>query len=462
VAAVILGAAAWATVWACGGYGSPQRTARQLAAAEEDQTDALVAELRALGPEGLKAMLAIRDAAAAEEGSQQAQAAAFVPPKPSERLARLDRMVDLVAGQRGASTSRLYWYTDLDAALAVAKTSGKPVLSLRMLGNLTDECSCANSRFFRTTLYSNAELSKHLRENFVLHWRSVRPVPTVTVDFGEGRKLVRTVTGNSIHYLLDAEGRVIDGLPGLYGPAAFRRWLDESAAVVKAAAMMNDQQRAEYLIVQHTKRAEQIRRHWTEDLRKIAPETAEKLIAEETAKIAADNQPNARAPTAKKAAVRAVGKFAVEAPLVREILASGEALEQATSDGIWTKIAVLHADDAKLDAASVEIIRRENPPNAEEAARVALSKWRVEDPIVRMVRNFESSIAVDTVKNEYLLHRQLHQWLTEAAADADVETLNERVYAQLFLTPSSDPWLGLAPADTYTALDNGGVAAETR
>ena len=27
----------------------------------------------------------------------------------------------------------------------------------------------------------------------------------------------------------------------------------------------------------------------------------------------------------------------------------------------------------------------------------------------------------------------------------DVDTLNEWVYAELFLTPSSDPWLGLAP-----------------
>jgi hypothetical protein len=41
--------------------------------------------------------------------------------------------------------------------------------------------------------------------------------------------------------------------------------------------------------------------------------------------------------------------------------------------------------------------------------------------------------------------------------DVDVNELNERVYAQLFLTPSSDPWLGLIPGDVYTALDNNGV-----
>lgn len=39
---------------------------------------------------------------------------------------------------------------------------------------------------------------------------------------------------------------------------------------------------------------------------------------------------------------------------------------------------------------------------------------------------------------------------------AEVNALNEWVYATLFLTPSSDPWLGLAPRDVYTALDNDG------
>jgi hypothetical protein len=41
---------------------------------------------------------------------------------------------------------------------------------------------------------------------------------------------------------------------------------------------------------------------------------------------------------------------------------------------------------------------------------------------------------------------------------ADVGAFNEKVYAELFLTPSSDPWLGLAPADAYTALEDGGLS----
>jgi hypothetical protein len=78
--------------------------------------------------------------------------------------------------------------------------------------------------------------------------------------------------------------------------------------------------------------------------------------------------------------------------------------------------------------------------------------------MLRLVRNLQRSIAVDTVRNEYVLHRQLHTWLLEQPAlAADVEPLNERVYAELFLTPRSDPWLGLAPPDVYTALPNNGM-----
>ena len=105
------------------------------------------------------------------------------------------------------------------------------------------------------------------------------------------------------------------------------------------------------------------------------------------------------------------------------------------------------------------MIRSENP-TAAVAGRLAISKMRVEDPLLALVRSLESSIALDAVRNEYRLHRQIHSWLADASYRPGLDLLNERVYAELFLTPSSDPWLGLAPADVYTALPNGGVVRE--
>ena len=40
---------------------------------------------------------------------------------------------------------------------------------------------------------------------------------------------------------------------------------------------------------------------------------------------------------------------------------------------------------------------------------------------------------------------------------AELGQLTDRVYAELFLTPGADPWLGLLPADTYVALDDDGL-----
>src|SRR5262245_2433979 len=109
------------------------RDLAQKAAGEGAERASAIAELRAAGPDGLAAVL---------------EAAAREPAGP--RADRLRDAVDHVAAQRDASSSRLYWYTDLDEAKRAARASGRPILSLRLLGRLDDELSCANSRFFRT------------------------------------------------------------------------------------------------------------------------------------------------------------------------------------------------------------------------------------------------------------------------------------------------------------------------
>jgi hypothetical protein len=131
--------------------------------------------------------------------------------------------------------------------------------------------------------------------------------------------------------------------------------------------------------------------------------------------------------------------------------------DEITDEETWSQIAALHAGQAVLDPASVQLIRAQNP-NALQAGRLALTKRVVEDPLVRLVSNLQSNIALDTVRNEYQLHRRIHERLAaDHAASNDVDTLNEWVYAELFLTPSSDPWLGLAPQNAYTALPNNGL-----
>lgn len=451
--------------------------ARQAVSADAKSAEAAIQTLRSQGPEGLKALLATSAEMIKKHTDQEAVAAAAAKPvnadDPDEKAwQRLRTALDEVSGQRDCHASRLFWYTDLEEAKRAAKHEGKPILSLRLLGKLTDEYSCANSRFFRTTLYSNAEISKVLGDRFILHWKSVRPVPKVTIDFGDGRKLERTLTGNSIHYVLDADGQVIDALPGLYGPKAFLRELDRAETMTKKVMTVPREERAALLVSYHRDREAAIAKAWQEDLNKlgISASGQAQVVNEGDARVSyaattASGQPtppsaiaqaNAKAPPKAAAAGRlAASKWDGEAPIIKAAAIDVVNLTKATTDDVWNRIALLHAEDAKLDAASFNLIRSQHPA-ATVAGRRAMTKMKVEDPLVRMVRNLQGSISLDTVRNEYTFHRQIHQWLA-AGNVPELDAFNERVYAELFLTPSSDPWLGLMPSDAYTALENNGV-----
>src|SRR5687768_10236152 len=139
--------------------------------------------------------------------------------------------LDAVCAQKDAHTTMLYWFTDLDAAIAEAARTKRPILSLRLLGRLDEELSCANSRFFRKSLYIDPAINRVLRDRFVLHWQSVRAVPKVTIDFGNGRTIVKTITGNSAHLVLDSQGRPVDALPGLFSPEIFVQLLARAEAM---------------------------------------------------------------------------------------------------------------------------------------------------------------------------------------------------------------------------------------
>ncbi len=182
---------------------------------------AAVIRLREEGPAGLAALV---EAASVPLSRLRLNQVRLDAPESS----RVREAVDTVAGQRDGWASGLYWFTDLDAARAEAARTGRRILSLRLLGNLNEEYCCANSRFFRSVLYANQAVAQVLRDRYVLHWKSVRPAPLLTIDMGDGRRIKRTITGNSIHYVLGADGKVIDALPGIYSPAAFLQALEGS------------------------------------------------------------------------------------------------------------------------------------------------------------------------------------------------------------------------------------------
>lgn len=340
-----------------------------------------------------------------------------------EQLAKLATEIDETANARYSHLSGLFWYTNLDEARQASVKQGKPLLSLRLLGKLTEELSCANSRFFRTILYPNEQVKTLLHDRFILHWESVRPAPVITIDFGDGRKIERTITGNSIHYILAPDGDVVDALPGMYAPQRFLQRLEEVEQAITATREPSAEDRTQKFSGYRTELAARLHREWEADVKAWA---------------ASPSYPNVDRTGASS-------------------LALGQAPASIAEDTFWTQLGSVHPELGKLDNETRTTVVAFRAPAA-DAGRLAMTKSRLEMPGMRMVRNLEGALAIDTLRNEYQFRPAILNWLqTEPILRRSLAGLNQRVYAQLFQTPAEDPWLGLALPDAYSAIPNGGL-----
>ena len=122
--------------------------------------------------------------------------------------------------------------------------------------------------------------------------------------------------------------------------------------------------------------------------------------------------------------IEAVGEAAPDSAPTLELIASGR-------------------NDTRLSPSSIAIMRRHARHLGDEAFKAMLDR-------------FERDLALDTVRNDHDLRIRLGK-LVIANNGLAVHRLNEMVYARIFLTPSSDPWLGLLPPDGYAALSGEGI-----
>ena len=139
---------------------------------------------------------------------------------------------------------------------------------------------------------------------------------------------------------------------------------------------------------------------------------------------------------------RAVGLRRERDPLV---------LERATSN--WRQL----AGPIELQSAPPLLARK--MPTAREAGALAMTKLRVELPILNALDSLNDVVAQDTARNRHVLHRQVHEHF-ERGVVGDWRELSDWVYEALFLMPPSDPWLGLAPDDAFSAIERGGMQGD--
>ncbi|HMT08305.1 MAG TPA: hypothetical protein PKA82_09900 [Pyrinomonadaceae bacterium] len=390
---------------------------------------ASIAELRSMGTVGLDALF-VKYAAEIERFKKDGVVDA--------EWQKIATALDSVAMQKDAYASHLFWYTDIEEAKRAADKKNRPILSLRLLGNLDEEFSCANSRLFRSILYPNAQVSQYLRDNYILHWKSVRPAPRITIDFGDGRKIERTITGNSIHYILSADGTIIEALPGLYSPTGFLTYLMEGRRVDKLAGQLLPESRARAFMKYRQLSFNQIKAKRNKVVAASGVKLTEPAISPNGGLVA---------PTAITAAPVAMAKMMVvdEYSLLR-VYDDFAKFEASVGFDDWLKLSGYYSPIRKLDDNSISFIRRQN-------SKTGLS----EQEFGALFAKLDSFIALDTTRNDFLYHTKLYEWLNSDRGNENLEEFNARVYADIFKTPGTDKWLGLYASDVYTALDGNGI-----
>lgn len=80
-------------------------------------------------------------------------------------------------------------------------------------------------------LFSNKTVSDYINEHFEASWKSLRPVPKVAIDFGNGKVINRTLNGNIATFICTADGTVVDVIAGMNEPDVYMKRLKVAEAL---------------------------------------------------------------------------------------------------------------------------------------------------------------------------------------------------------------------------------------
>ncbi len=217
---------------------------------------------------------------------------------------------------------------------------------------------------------------------------------------------------------------------------------------------------AKRLFAHHSDAEESLVNGWRAELAALRVPVASKdakALDAQTSRLAAARKTASSLPVPAAAAIpRAMGKGLAEGPLIPVVAPlptfTSNDLRERTTPEIWTRIAGRHQSQARLSQESRALMRELGPRALDSGAEpVKLG----DDGFEALVARFETVLSLDTQRNRIELGLALHQRLA-AFPNEDLQELNRWVYSTVFLTPRSDPWLGLTADGVFTALPSDG------
>ena len=275
-----------------------------------------------------------------------------------------------------------------------------------------------------------------------------RPVPRVTIDYGDGRRLERTTTGNSAHYVLDPDGNVLDVLPGLYAPQTFRRELERSLTLATRIRGTSDETRAQLIADFHRQRAEAARRDW----QLVSVRLRLPLAQLRVEPLAQTELAAAQRRTMTKAMVELKDLNAIAPELAPETVPENQVALWSTIGRSLYSVAdpTNLAPQSALDGASRSLVERLHNAVPDD---MLVTEGQREAMLARL----EQLIAADTALNELRLRPQISREIVRRGGRLEFSSLNAWVYAEVFRTAPQDAWLGLLPRDVFTGLPGDGI-----
>lgn len=105
-------------------------------------------------------------------------------------------------------------------------------------------------------LFSQPNVAEFVNAAFEPVWESVRPVPVVRIDFGGGRVVTRTLHGNILTSVCDADGLLLDALPGIYALGAYLDRLNQFRLLARYAGSFKGEERVAKLRDYHQRQGD--------------------------------------------------------------------------------------------------------------------------------------------------------------------------------------------------------------
>lgn len=237
-------------------------------------------------------------------------------------------------------------------------------------------------------MFSSDSVAKYINNAFEPVWESVRPVPIVTIDFGNGHTITRTLHGNIATYLCNARGAVFDILPGIYEPTEYLNQLSQFSLLYQHAHQ-------QFAPNANLKDRDEL-------MRAIAAHAVERLKAYHTRQAARLND-GQQADVLVRGLNGGGGKRLIEAPI--ELVAAGTVAKSGAAGG--------------TDAAPAS-------PVPTKAADIAGWKELVED----------------TKINESIRRRAIHEKLAASGA-VKPEEIKKWLFKEVLAADLDDPTLGI-------------------